>query len=300
MTFQGTLKYVSYAGNDVTTSFAFNDKINDEAQLEVRISDPGNPEITVPDDSYTVTIDPGTGFATVDLDVAPSSIQTLFIRRAARNQQDTNWPLAGVINSEAANKQFDGDAMDRLSVQRQLDQAVKSNTTDFDGTFQPEASGFLAVTVDGKGIETLQGVPPDPSEIPAKSITSDKLADITATGTTTARAIEDRFADSVNVKDFGAVGDGVTADTAAIQAALDSGNKVIGTKGAYRVTAPLILPNGLVWEMTPDCLIQRDFSDGGSSSPDQATLRQADYLVDSSDITITGGEITTTDPSQLG
>ena len=157
MTFQGTLKYVSYPGNDVTTSFPFNDKINDEAQLEVRISDPGNPEITVPDDSYTVTIDPGTGFATVDLDVAPSSIQTLFIRRAARNQQDTNWPLAGVINSEAANKQFDGDAMDRLSVQRQLDQAVKSNTTDFDGTFQPEASGFLAVTVDGKGIEVAPG-----------------------------------------------------------------------------------------------------------------------------------------------
>ena len=221
MTFQGTLKYVSYAGNDVTTSFAFNDKINDEAQLEVRISDPGNPEITVPDDSYTVTIDPGTGFATVDLDVAPSSIQTLFIRRAARNQQDTNWPLAGVINSEAANKQFDGDAMDRLSVQRQLDQAVKSNTTDFDGTFQPEASGFLAVTVDGKGSETRQGVPPDPSEIPAKSITSDKLADITATGTTTARAIEDRFADVVNVKDFGAVGDGVTDDTEAFKSVRD-------------------------------------------------------------------------------
>lgn len=52
-----------------------------------------------------------------------------------------------------------------------------------------------------------------------------KLTNITATGSTTARSLANRFADVVNVKDFGAVGNGVVDDTAAIQLAVNQGKK---------------------------------------------------------------------------
>jgi hypothetical protein len=54
----------------------------------------------------------------------------------------------------------------------------------------------------------------------------------------TARTVQAKLRESVSVKDFGATGDGVTDDTAAIQAAIDSGaKKVIFPLGAYKTNA---------------------------------------------------------------
>ena len=49
-----------------------------------------------------------------------------------------------------------------------------------------------------------------------------------------ARSAASKFGEMVSVKDFGAVGDGVTDDTAAIQAAINSGKSVFFPEGTYR------------------------------------------------------------------
>jgi parallel beta-helix repeat protein len=49
----------------------------------------------------------------------------------------------------------------------------------------------------------------------------------------------------VSVKDFGAVGDGVTNDTAAIQLAINSGSAVYFPKGTYVVASVLAVPTGM-------------------------------------------------------
>ncbi|MHC5536675.1 glycosyl hydrolase family 28-related protein, partial [Singulisphaera rosea] len=70
---------------------------------------------------------------------------------------------------------------------------------------------------------------------------------VKASGSTTPRTLANRFADVVNVKDFGAAGDGSTNDTAAIQAAINSaaalvvgassGATVFFPPGTYQVSA---------------------------------------------------------------
>lgn len=59
------------------------------------------------------------------------------------------------------------------------------------------------------------------------------------------RPINEKLSDFVSVKDFGAVGNNVTDDTASIQAAIASNKNVYlpPTANAYKITAPIVLPD---------------------------------------------------------
>ena len=65
------------------------------------------------------------------------------------------------------------------------------------------------------------------------------------------RSVQSKLQESVSVKDFGAVGDGVTDDTAAIQAALNNlsskgGCVELTNSGQYRIASNLNIPNGVI------------------------------------------------------
>lgn len=69
----------------------------------------------------------------------------------------------------------------------------------------------------------------------------------TATGGATLRAAQDRAAETISVKDFGAKGDGTTDDTAAIQAAANaipaSGGPLRFSRGVYVVNTAIAVPS---------------------------------------------------------
>lgn len=61
------------------------------------------------------------------------------------------------------------------------------------------------------------------------------LSAITADGTTTARTLPIRFAEEINLKDMGAVGDGTTDDSTAFAAAIATGKPIFAPPGTYLI-----------------------------------------------------------------
>jgi len=79
-----------------------------------------------------------------------------------------------------------------------------------------------------------------------KTITSSTNLNFLPTGTGAQPvSVNSKLAETVSVKDFGAVGDGVANDTTAIQNALNSGARTVFIpKGTYNITAPLQMSSG--------------------------------------------------------
>lgn len=72
-----------------------------------------------------------------------------------------------------------------------------------------------------------------------------KISSVISTGSTASRKLVDRFSDVVNAKDFGAVGNGVADDTAAIQAAINAGKgPVFLPNGVYLVSSEIVIKDG--------------------------------------------------------
>lgn len=91
------------------------------------------------------------------------------------------------------------------------------------------------------------------------------LSQVTAEGSTTPRTLSDRFSETINVKDFGAVGDGVIDDTSSIQAAINVSNTthkpVLFPTGTYLVTSQLEYEgNGLIGQNREDTIITSTYN----------------------------------------
>ena len=93
--------------------------------------------------------------------------------------------------------------------------------------------------------------------------TSDRVKYLGSGTGAAATTVQAKLRESVSVLDFGAVGDGVTDDTVAIQAALNTPHTVLLPQGIYRITSQLVFGatcSGLIGEGMYLSVISKEFN----------------------------------------
>lgn len=195
---------------------------------------------------------------------APGALDTLNELAAAMGN-DPNF--AATITNALAGKPGFADVWTRTQADARYVQGISQTENTFTGTGSqttfaltqtPPTRESLLVTVDGVvqpvSAYTLSGSALILSEAPASGafirvlmlgiagpVQSASTLNFAQAGTGAAtRTVEDKLRDVVSARDFGAVGDGVTNDSAAIQAAINTGKRVVIPSGTYlcNVTIP--------------------------------------------------------------
>jgi hypothetical protein len=214
MTVSSSTARVSYSGNGSTQAFAVSFYFLANSQLLVVLRSSTGIETTqVLGTNYTVT---GAGVltgGTVTMTVAPASGTTLVISRNVPLTQETDLQPNDRLPAETLEQSIDKLTM----ITQQLDEA-NDRTLKFPLTDSSSISSILPSSNDRAG----------------------KFLKFSTTGSPIADAITTPY---VSVKDFGAVGDGTTDDTAAIQLALNTTTAVYVPPGTYKITSTLNVPS---------------------------------------------------------
>lgn len=195
--------------NGITTAFATGFKFGSSSELKVYLVSAGVATLQTLGTHYSVTgagLDAG---GTVTFTTAPANGVTVRIRRVVPFTQEAALRTQGPFTPSSLE-----NALDKLTHETQQ---------------LNEDRLELATRVDSVVAS-------------AAAATGDSL--VTSTGSTTARKLKDRHAELRNVKDYGAVGNGVADDYAGIQAAIDAaaaagGGAVYVPPGTYLVGRPL-------------------------------------------------------------
>jgi hypothetical protein len=230
MTISSSTSRIQYTSTGQTI-FSYPFKIYDDTDISVSVINASGDDVT---DSYSYTVsgagDSNGGDVTFGTTVTSGFIVTLY-----RDE-----PFTQEINYT------EGDDFPSASHEEGLDRSLFRDQTlknIIDRSFKFEEGGDYSSISLEINIEDYKGFAlgfnSSTGALEPTSVGDGSTSSVTATGTTTSRSLANRFGDALNLKDFGAVGDYDTDDTAAIVAwlaACSTLNKSgYAPSGVYRI-----------------------------------------------------------------
>ncbi len=195
-----------------------------------------------------------TSGGTVVFDSAPANGMTVTIERRMAFERLTDFIEGGDFSAQAINTELDYLVAGLQQVSRDQSGMLKySDGENASNKVLPSRSirAHKALGFDGNGdpvAVTLEG------SMAAPDFTASGFGAITRTS-------HDKFSDMVSVKDFGAVGDGLTDDTLSFQKALASHNAVFVPEGEYIITSTIEIREGQTLSGAGDCAVLKTSSD---------------------------------------
>lgn len=168
----------------------------------------------------------------VTFDVPPADGVVVMIERRMPLERLTDFIEGGDFSSRAINNELDFLIAALQQVGR--DQAPMLRYSD------DEEPGAVTLPAKTQRANRVLGFDGDGDPVAVSAEGTMAAPDFTASGTgAETRTSADKFSDLISVKDFGAVGDGLTDDTLAIQQALAAHDAVFVPEGTFLITAPV-------------------------------------------------------------
>jgi hypothetical protein len=220
---------VQYLGDGARTHFPFPFPIFADQDLEIRIGG------VVLAGGYTVSGAGASAGGSVTLATPPGAGTTVTLRRRLRVERVTDFQDNGVLRARTLN-----DELDRLTAalqeqREEVTSAIRQDPAEVGGRVtlplrSVRANRLLGFDAGGDVVvfprESAALTAPFPGAVP--------------------RTVEDKMAERLSARDFGAAGNGVSDDGPALQAAMNaaaaSGKVLLVGEGSFRTAQPLTLP----------------------------------------------------------
>lgn len=220
---------VQYLGDGSRVAFTYPFPIFQASEMELRLDG------VVISGGFSVTGAGSSEGGSVILATPPASGSTVTLRRRIRVERSTDFQDNGVLRARTLNDELDRIVATLQEQREDLSSTLRQDPAEVGGSFTLPLRAARANRMLGfDGIGNLVLLPRDSALIGAPFPGAVPYT------------VEDKLAEQLSARDFGATGDGATEDGPALQAAMNaaaaSGKMLLIGEGTFRSTQPLTLP----------------------------------------------------------